>query len=83
MATALISAIASLPLLFAAVIFGILFAAAPDVRYAMSSNLLGTLVGGLIECVSFITGLGIIGLFAVVFYLLAGVFILRRERAPD
>ena len=69
--TALMAGLASLPLLFAAVIFGTLFSATPDPRSALSSNLLGALAGGLIECVSFITGLRMIGLFAVAFYGLA------------
>jgi hypothetical protein len=67
-AAILSSTLAALPLLFAAVVFGASFARAPDPRHVLSSNLLGALVGGLIECVSFVTGLRMIALFAVAFY---------------
>ena len=63
---------------FAAVIFGSSFSRTKDVRYALSSNLLGALAGGLIECVSFITGLRLIALFAVLFY--AASWLLMRKR---
>lgn len=73
--------LAALPLLFAAVVFGASFARARDVRYAMSSNLLGSLAGGLAGCVSFVTGLHWVGLLAVAFYALSFAFVARDERA--
>jgi SAM-dependent methyltransferase len=60
--------LAALPLLFAAVVFGTAFTVAADVGYAMSSNLLGALAGGLVQCLSYVTGLHWIALLAVGFY---------------
>lgn len=79
-ATIASAALAGLPLLFAAVVFGASFVRAGDVRYAMSANLLGALAGGLIECFSFVTGLRVIALFAVAFYALSWAFALWRGR---
>ncbi|UCE86468.1 MAG: methyltransferase domain-containing protein [Deltaproteobacteria bacterium] len=79
-ATLASAGLAALPLLFAAVVFGSSFTRAANVRYAMSSNLLGALAGGLIQCLSFVTGLGVIALFAVTFYAVSWLFLALRTR---
>jgi SAM-dependent methyltransferase len=79
-ATLASAGLAALPLLFAAVVFGSSFARTEDVRYAMSSNLLGALSGGLIQCLSFVTGLRVIALFAVAFYAISWLFLAQRAR---
>jgi predicted membrane-bound spermidine synthase len=57
-----------LPLLFAGVVFATLFSRATAPAHAFGSNLLGALVGGLLEYVSMATGFKFLGLLAVVLY---------------
>jgi hypothetical protein len=57
-----------LPLLFAGVVFATLFSRATAPAHAFGSNLLGALVGGLLEYASMATGFKALGLLAVVLY---------------
>ncbi len=67
----------SLPVLFAGIIFAVLFRQTkgdPErVRVAFGSNLLGAVVGGMAEVLSFIWGLKLLLLVAIGFYLLAWI----------
>ena len=76
-ATKLVAASAFLtaPVFFAGMIFIQSFAICPDKARALGSNLIGALVGGLLESLSFVTGIHALVLLVGVFYLIA---ILRR-----
>jgi SAM-dependent methyltransferase len=68
------SAFLTAPVFFAGLIFIRSFAACADKSRALGSNLIGALVGGLLESLSFVTGIraliGLVGLFYVVAILL-------------
>jgi hypothetical protein len=76
-ATKLVAASAFLtaPVFFAGLIFIQSFAVCPDKARALGSNLIGALVGGLLESVSFVTGVRALVILVGLFYLIA---ILRR-----
>jgi len=65
------SAFLTAPVFFAGLIFVQSFAACPDRSRALGSNLIGALVGGLLESLSFVTGMRALVLLVAVFYALA------------
>ncbi len=67
-AAALGSLILSLPLLFAAIIFAILFSTVEEPDKALGMNLLGTLVGGALEYSSMAFGVNAMNLIAILLY---------------
>jgi SAM-dependent methyltransferase len=68
-----------LPLLFAGIIFGTLFARTDAPAHAFGSNLLGALAGGLLEYASMALGFKALGLLALVLY--AGSWLALQRRA--
>jgi hypothetical protein len=66
------------PAFFAGLIFIRSFALCADKARALGSNLIGALVGGLLESVSFVTGIRALVVLVGIFYLFA---ILRRPAA--
>ncbi len=72
------SAFLTAPVFFAGLIFIRSFAACADKSRALGSNLIGALVGGLLESLSFVTGVRALILLVGLFYLIA---ILRRPMA--
>ena len=62
-------AVMGLPVLFAGVIFARVFAQAADPGLALGSNLMGALVGGCCESLSFVTGINALGFLVLAFYL--------------
>jgi spermidine synthase len=68
------------PVFFAGQIFIRSFAACPDKSHALGSNLIGALVGGLLESLSFVTGIRALVLLVGLFYLLA--LVIKPGRAP-
>ncbi len=72
------SAFLTAPVFFAGLIFIRSFAACADKARALGSNLIGALVGGLLESVSFVTGIRALVILVGLFYLVA---ILRRPAA--
>jgi hypothetical protein len=72
------SAFLTAPVFFAGLIFIRSFAVCPDKARALGSNLIGALVGGLLESVSFVTGMRALVILVALFYLFA---ILRRPTA--
>jgi SAM-dependent methyltransferase len=76
-ATKLVAASAFLtaPVFFAGLIFIQSFAACADKARALGSNLIGALIGGLLESLSFVTGVRALVILVGLFYLIA---ILRR-----
>lgn len=71
------------PAYFAGVIFAKSYAAAGFESTALGSNILGALCGGIVESLSFWTGIRSLVLVALGFYLLSALFIKRREASPD
>jgi SAM-dependent methyltransferase len=65
------SAFLTAPVFFGGLIFIQSFATCPDKARALGSNLLGALVGGLLESVSFVTGIRALVILVGVFYLIA------------
>jgi SAM-dependent methyltransferase len=68
------------PILFAGLIFIRSFVACTDRARALGSNLIGALAGGLLEVLSFLTGIRALVLLVALFYLLAVT--LRPAPAP-
>jgi hypothetical protein len=65
------SAFLTAPVFFAGLIFIRSFAAASDKSQALGSNLIGALIGGLLESVSFMTGIRALVVLVGVFYAIA------------
>jgi hypothetical protein len=59
------------PVFFAGLVFVRSFAASPDKARALGSNLIGALVGGVLESVSFLTGIRALFALVAIFYLWA------------
>jgi SAM-dependent methyltransferase len=68
------------PVFFAGVIFIQSFAASKDKARALGSNLMGALIGGLLESLSFITGIRALIVLVGLFYLVA--VLTRTNRTP-
>ncbi|HPQ67514.1 MAG TPA: methyltransferase domain-containing protein [bacterium] len=68
----------TIPLMFAGIIFATNFARADSAADALGSNLLGAIFGGLLEGLSFVTGIRMLALLAVALYLAAYLFNRRR-----
>jgi SAM-dependent methyltransferase len=78
----------ALPVAFAGVIFSSLLAVSRDPTKALGSNLLGAVLGGVLEYSSMLFGLRSLVLFALALYLGSCVLVLRRgapvrESAPE
>jgi SAM-dependent methyltransferase len=71
----------SLPLFFAGLIFITSFRAAPRKDAAFGANLLGAILGGFLESISFITGMRFLLLLAAALYLLSAAALTRRRPA--
>jgi spermidine synthase len=72
----------AVPFLFASLIFASSFQRTGEPADALASNLLGSVLGGALECLSFATGLRALGFVALGLYALAWVVTLRsRERS--
>jgi SAM-dependent methyltransferase len=74
------SVIIGLPIFFAAIIFAKAFAVVQFPSLALASNLLGGLVGGLLEYVDMLTGLKWLNLVALFLYLVSSLFLFLRPR---
>jgi hypothetical protein len=73
--------LSTLPILCAAILFAIYFAAEKNPAGALGLNLLGGLCGGMLETLSFITGLSPMLLLAGLLYGLA--FLVSRSSSPS
>jgi len=65
------SLIYSLPIFFAGIIFATSFAHSPSAPVALGSNLIGGVLGGLLECVSYSTGIRFLAIVAILVYMMA------------
>lgn len=68
----------ALPIFFAGVVFAVQLRRTPAVEIALASNLLGSILGGLVEYVSLLLGIGSLGWIATVLYIIA--LVPRREK---
>jgi len=71
MKATIVGALTSLPMLFSGIVFVRSFAAAEDKSNALGANLIGALVGALLQSITFITGIKALLLVVAVFYLLS------------
>ncbi len=67
----MIGALTSLPMLFSGIVFVRSFATADDKSNALGANLIGALVGALLQSITFITGIKALLLVVAGFYLLS------------
>jgi len=67
----IVGALTSLPMLFSGIIFIRSFATAQDKSNALGANLIGALVGALLQSITFITGIKALLLVVAGFYLLS------------
>ena len=70
-------ALLTAPLFFAAMIFAISFSRVKDPSKALGMNLFGTLVGGILEYLSMITGVNALSLLSLALYI--GAFICSQK----
>jgi spermidine synthase len=68
----------AIPFLFASLVFASSFAKTSEPRDALASNLLGSVLGGALECLSFATGLRALGFVALGLYL--GAWVVTSSR---
>jgi hypothetical protein len=71
------------PIMFASIAFSLLFSRRKDVGAAFGWNLLGAVLGGLLEQLSMVLGLKSLILLAMVCYLCAALLFVRSARAPQ
>jgi SAM-dependent methyltransferase len=76
----LVGTAVGLPLFFAGLIFAITFRPVSKPNMALGSNLLGAIVGGACESLSFVVGLKALALVALVFYAASAVTLLASGR---
>ena len=69
----------NLPLFFSGIIFITLLRKAKEKSYALASNLIGSAAGGLFEVFSFLWGIQLLMIVALVFYLISIPLILRHQ----
>ena len=67
----IVGALTSLPMLFSGIVFVRSFASAQDRSNALGANLIGALVGALLQSITFITGIKALLLVVAAFYLLS------------
>jgi SAM-dependent methyltransferase len=75
------AAVFTVPIFFAGLLFATEFRAAESPSAALGANMLGAVVGGLLENLSLVIGLRALLLVALVLYLLAGAALIARRKA--
>jgi hypothetical protein len=73
----IVGTLTSLPMLFSGIIFVRSFAAAQDKSNALGANLIGSLVGALLQSITFVTGI------KALLLIVAGFYFLSLLTAPD
>jgi SAM-dependent methyltransferase len=74
-----VGTLTTLPMLFSGVVFIRSFAASSNKREALGANMLGALVGGLLQCITFVTGIKALLIVVALLYALAFAI---RGRSP-
>ena len=75
----IVGGLTSLPMLFSGIIFIRSFATTPSKEIALGANLIGSLLGGLLQAVTFLTGIRALLILVAAFYFLA--FLMRPRAA--
>jgi spermidine synthase len=75
-----IGGLSALPILFSGIVFIRSFAETADKHHAMGANLLGSLVGGLLQSMTFVTGIKALLLIVGALYLLSALSRLKWSR---
>lgn len=70
----------TLPIFFAAITFALLFRDERHPEVALGSNMLGAVLGGVLESAAFVTGLGSLMAISLLLYVLAWLAVRRAER---
>jgi spermidine synthase len=81
-AGAVATAVFAVPVFFAGILFAVEFRAAASPSAALGANMLGAVVGGLLENLSLLFGMRALLLVAIILYGLAGIGLRRRASAP-
>ena len=79
----IVGSLSSLPMLFSGIVFVRSFAATDEKSNALGANLIGALVGALLQSVTFITGIKALLLVVAGFYLLASLTARGRATAKE
>ena len=79
----IVGALTSLPMLFSGIVFIRSFANAPRKDAALGANLMGALIGGLLQTVTFVTGIKALLLIVALLYLAASLSRPRSASAAD
>jgi spermidine synthase len=79
---AVATAVFAVPVFFAGILFALEFGAAASPSAALGANMLGAVVGGLLENLSLLFGMRALLVVAIVLYCLAGIGLRRRAGAP-
>jgi spermidine synthase len=79
----IVGSLTSLPMLFSGIIFVRSFTAVEEKSNALGANLLGSLVGALLQSITFITGIKALLIVVVGFYLLSLITMPRPESVQE
>jgi spermidine synthase len=79
----IVGVLTSLPMLFSGIVFTRSFATAQDKSNALGANLIGALVGALLQSITFVTGIKALLLVVAAFYLLSSVTIQSRFKSKE
>ena len=71
----------SLPIFFAGIIFAHSFRTSSELNKVFASNLIGAMVGGMLECMSFIIGIRALLLLALLLYLLSLIALRKTNKS--
>ena len=75
----MVAAVFAIPVFFAGLLFSLEFRNAESPGGALGANMLGAVLGGLLETVSLVVGMKALLLLAMVLYGLAGIGLLRKQ----
>jgi hypothetical protein len=75
-----VGSVSALPILFSGIVFIRSFAESTDKHHAMGANLMGSLVGGLLQSMTFVTGIKALLLMVGALYLLSALCRLKWNR---
>jgi hypothetical protein len=79
----IVGTLTSLPMLFSGIIFVRSFAAAPDKSNALGANLIGALVGALLQSITFVVGIKALLLIVAGFYLFSSFTIPAQSKVKE
>jgi hypothetical protein len=78
-----IGGLSALPILFSGIVFIRSFAESANKHQALGANLMGSLVGGLLQSITFVTGIKALLLMVAALYLVSALTLLQWNRLPS